>query len=91
MVHRINLVRFTRKSFASETLAPSAASIAGKIQYVRVRHPNVNYVRMEVFCRLGCNFLYDKKAASRYNLPPSYHFKGSLSHVSFKVLFCTKR
>jgi hypothetical protein len=38
-----------RKSFACETLAPSAASIAGKIQYVRVRHPNANYVRTEHF------------------------------------------
>jgi hypothetical protein len=32
-----------------QTLAPSAASIAGKIQYVQVRHPNANYVRMEHF------------------------------------------
>jgi hypothetical protein len=62
MVHRINLVRFTRKSFASETLAPSAASIAGKIQYVRVRHPNVNYVRMEHFYLIGRTFLFNKKS-----------------------------
>jgi len=27
-----------------------------------VRHPNANYVRIEVFCRIGRNFLYDKKA-----------------------------
>jgi len=31
-----------------------------------VRHPNANYVRMEVFCRIGRNFLYDKKKLSYY-------------------------
>jgi hypothetical protein len=49
-----------KKEFRFETLAPSAASIAGKIQYVRVRHPNANYVRMEHFLLNRTTFLFNK-------------------------------